>query len=215
VTGGVSEPHPRLPGRIAPADHADSAQAWDVASTTERYSSPFLSVRTDVIVDPTGEQHERVVVQPRGAVAVLALDEDSRVLLVEQYRHPVGARLLELPAGTLDVDGESALAAAQRELVEEGDVTAAAWEELLELTSTPGYSTERWQLYRATDLSPVPHHERAQRHAEEADLEQWWMPLDEAVRAVFDGRISNALAIAAVMSEVVRRSQKSTQKSTP
>lgn len=203
----MSDHHPRLPGRIAPADHADSPVAWPVASTTPRYESSFLSVRTDVIVDPTGEQHERVVVQPRGAVAVLALDEDSRVLLVEQYRHPVGARLLELPAGTLDVEGESALAAAERELTEEGDVAAATWEEILGLTATPGYSTERWQLYRATDLSPVPHHERTERHAEEADLEQWWMPLDEAVQAIFDGRISNALAIAAIMSEVVRRSR--------
>ena len=205
--GGVSDHHPRLPGRIAPADHADSAQAWVVASTTERYSSPFLSVRTDVIVDPTGEHHQRVVVQPRGAVAVLALDEESRVLLVEQYRHPVGARLLELPAGTLDVEGEPALAAAQRELIEEGDVSAATWEEVFGLASTPGYSSERWQLYRATDLSPVPLAERAKRHAEEADLEQWWMPLDDAVTAIFEGRISNALAIAAIMSEVVRRSQ--------
>ena len=204
--GGVSD-HPRLPGRIAPADHADSPAAWPIASTTSRYDSDFLSVRTDAIVDPSGEVHERVVVQPRGAVAVLALDEDSRVLLVEQYRHPVGARLLELPAGTLDVDGESALAAAQRELIEEGDVTAADWEEFLALSATPGYSTERWQVYRATDLSPVPHHERAARHAEGADLEQWWMPLDAAVQAIFDGRISNALAIAAIMTEVVRRSQ--------
>ena len=178
-----------------------------MASTTERYSSPFLSVRTDVIVDPTGEHHERVVVQPRGAVAVLALDEESRVLLVEQYRHPVGARLLELPAGTLDVEGEPALEAAKRELIEEGDVSASTWEEVFGLSSTPGYSTERWRLYRATDLSPVPHGERIERHAEEADLEQWWMPLDDAVHAIFEGRISNALAIAAIMSEVVRRSQ--------
>jgi ADP-ribose pyrophosphatase len=164
-------------------------------------------VRTDVIVDPTGEHHQRVVVQPRGAVAILALDEESRVLLVEQYRHPVGARLLELPAGTLDVAGESPLAAAQRELSEEGDVSAATWEEVFELTTTPGYSSELWRLYRATDLSPVPHEERAERLAEEAELEQWWMPLDDAVKAIFEGRISNAQAIAGIMSEVVRRGQ--------
>ena len=116
-------------------------------------------------------------------------------------------RIRDLTAGTLDVEGESALAAAERELVEEGDVAAATWEEILGLTATPGYSTERWRLYRATDLSPVPHSERTERHAEEADLEQWWMPLDEAVQAIFDGRMSNALAIAAIMSEVVRRSR--------
>ncbi|HKY56698.1 MAG TPA: NUDIX hydrolase [Aeromicrobium sp.] len=203
----MNDHHPRLPGRIAPSDHGDSPASWPVASTTPRYDSAFLKVRTDAIVDPTGAVHDRVVVQPRGAVAVLALDEDARVLLVEQYRHPVGARLLELPAGTLDVEGESPLTAAQRELIEEGDVSAGAWEEMLELTSTPGYSTERWLLYRATDLSPVPHHERAVRHAEEADLEQWWMPLEDAVQAIFDGRISNALATAGIMSEVVRRSR--------
>lgn len=204
----MSDPHPRLPGRIAPTAHGDSPTAWPVASTALRYESDFLNVRTDAIVDPAGEIHERVVVQPRGAVAVLALDEESRVLLIEQYRHPAGARLLELPAGTLDVEGESALAAAQRELLEEGDVSAASWEDLIGLWATPGYSTERWRLYRATDLSPVPHHERAQRHAEEADLEQWWMPLEAAVLAIFDGRISNALAVSGIMSEVVRRSQK-------
>jgi 8-oxo-dGTP pyrophosphatase MutT (NUDIX family) len=207
--GGVSDPHPRLPGRIAPVEHGDSAAAWPVAESRPRYTSAYLSVRTDSIVDPAGEVHERVVVQPRGAVAVLALDEESRVLFVEQYRHPVGARLLELPAGTLDVAGESPLVAAQRELMEEGDVTAATWQEMLSLSSTPGYSTERWQLYRATDLSPVPHGERAERHAEEAGLEQWWMPLDEAVDAIFAGRIGNALAIVGVMSEVVQRSRES------
>ncbi len=203
----MSDHHPRLPGRLAPAGHGDSEHAWPVAATTPRYSSPFLSVRTDVIVDPTGEPHERVVVQPRGAVAVLAIDEDSRVLLVEQYRHPVAARLLELPAGTLDVDGESAQAAAERELNEEGDVTAAVWEEVFGLVATPGYSTERWRVFRATQLAPVPTDERTPRHAEEADLDQWWMPLDDAVEAIFAGRISNALAIAAIMSEVVRRSR--------
>ena len=205
--GGVSEPHPRLPGRITPTGYGDSRHAWPVAESTPRYASPFLSVRTDAIVDPTGEAHERVVVQPRGAVAVLALDEDSRVLLVEQYRHPVQARLLELPAGTLDVVGESARTAAERELIEEGDITAGKWEELFGLVATPGYSTERWRLFRATQLSAVPLGERAERHAEEADLDQWWMPLEDAVEAIFDGRISNALTIAAIMSEVVRRSR--------
>lgn len=210
--GGMSDHHPRLPGRIAPSDHADSPHSWVVARSTQRYASSYLNVRTDVIVDPTGEQHQRVVVQPRGAVAVLALDEESRVLLIEQYRHPVGARLLELPAGILDIEGEPALAAAQRELVEEGDVSAAEWQEILGLWATPGYSSERWLLYRATDLSPVPPAERAERHAEEADLEQWWMPLDDAVQAILAGRISNALAVAAIMSEVVRRTQGSAQK---
>lgn len=201
----MSDQHPRLPGQITPPGHGDSRHTWPVATTTPRYTSPFLSVRTDSIVDPSGESHERVVVQPRGAVAILALDEESRVLLVEQYRHPVAARLLELPAGTLDVEGESPQRAAERELHEEGDVVAGVWEEVFGLVATPGYSTERWRVFRATELSPVPVAERTERHAEEADMAQWWMPLDDAVQAIFDGRISNALAVAAIMSEVVRR----------
>jgi 8-oxo-dGTP pyrophosphatase MutT (NUDIX family) len=201
----VNQDHPRLPGRIPPSGYGDRPAQWPVETSTSRYASPFLSVRTDAIVDSQGEVHDRVVVRPRGAVGILALDEDDRVLLVEQYRHPVGARLLEIPAGTLDVDGESAQGAAERELAEEGDVTAGEWQELFGIAATPGYSTERWRLFRATELNPVPVGDRAERHAEEADLDQWWMPLDEAVTAIFDGRISDALTIVGILAEVVRR----------
>jgi ADP-ribose pyrophosphatase len=200
----VSEPHPRLPGRIAPAGRGDTQAAWPVASSTSRYRSAYLSVRTDDIVDPAGGVHERAVVEHQGAVGILAVDEAGRVLLVEQYRHAVGARLLELPAGILDVDGESAQSAAQRELVEEGDITADVWEELFGLAATPGYSTERWRLFRASELSPVPAADRTERHAEEADLDQWWMPLDDAVEAIFAGRIADALTIAGILAEAVR-----------
>jgi ADP-ribose pyrophosphatase len=178
-----------------------------VASSVDQYSSPFLSVRTDLIVDPAGEQHERVVVQPRGAVGVVALDEDDRVLLVEQYRHPLSARLLELPAGILDVTGESAQAAAARELAEEGDVMADVWEEMFTLAASPGYSTERLTLFRATSLHPLPHADRLERVAEEADMSQWWMPLDDAVQAILDGRLSNALAVAGILAEWTRRAR--------
>lgn len=143
----------------------------------------------------------------RGAVAVLALDEDDRVLLVEQYRHPLGLRMLELPAGLLDVEGESAREAAARELGEEADVAAHEWEELFTLAATPGYSTEQWAVWRATKLRPLPAEERTERHAEEADLVQWWMPLDDAVAAIFDGRIGDALTVAGVMAEKARRSR--------
>lgn len=203
----MNNAHPRLPGRIPPADLSDVPASWTVATSAERYSSPYLSVRTDAIVDPSGEEHQRVVVQPRGAVGILAIDEDDRVLLVEQYRHAVQARLLEIPAGTLDVQGEAAQAAAARELIEEGDVTADVWHELFGIAATPGYSTERWRLFRATELHAVPDTDRVVRHAEEADLVQWWMPLDDAVAAVLGGRISDALTIAGILAEAVHRSR--------
>lgn len=200
--------HPTLPGRLAPAGLSDTPHEWPVASSTSRYSNPFLSVRTDAIVDPTGQAHDRIVVQPRGAVGVLAVDRDGRVLLVEQYRHPVAARLLELPAGTLDVEGEQPQAAAERELLEEADVRADDWEHLLSIVSTPGYSTEHWTVFRATGLHAVPPAERAERHAEEAEIVQWWMPLDDAVAAVFAGRITDAMTIAGVLAEQVRRASR-------
>lgn len=197
--------HPVLPGRIAPSNHADSEHSWPVASTTERYSSHYLTVRTDAIVDPSGQTHDRVIVQPRGAVGIVAMDDEDRILLVEQYRHSVGARLLEIPAGTLDVAGEDARTTAERELAEEGDIAADQWEELFTMAATPGYSTERWTLFRASGLHAIPPEARIDRHAEEADLDQWWMPLEDAVEGVLHGRISDALTVAGILAERVRR----------
>lgn len=196
--------HPFLPGRIAPGDLADMPESWPVASTSPVYSKPFLSIRTDEIVDDSGS-YDRVIVEPKGAVGVVALDDDDRILLIQQYRHPVGARLLELPAGTRDVDGEPPLRAAQRELAEEGDVFAEHWEELFSVVVTPGYSTETGTLFRATGLSPVPAADRTEREAEEAAITQWWMPIDDALQAIYDGRITQALAIIGVMAELARR----------
>lgn len=202
--------HPSLPGLLAPdaagAAVADTDAAWPVSATTTAYRSGYLGVEVDTIVAPDGQEHERVVVRPHGAVGVLALDEDDRVLLVEQYRHPVGARMLELPAGTLDVAGEPPQEAAARELAEEADVMAATWDVLLSpVAATPGYSSERWHLYRASGLQPVPEAERTVREAEEADMQQWWVPFGAAVDAVLDGRVSDAMTVAGILAELARR----------
>jgi len=196
--------HPFLPGRIAPSDLADMPESWPVASTSSVYSKPFLSVRTDEIVDEGGS-YDRVIVEAKGAVGVIALDDEDRILFIQQYRHPVGARLLELPAGTRDVEGEPPVFAAQRELAEEGDVRAEHWEELFSVVVTPGYSTETGTLFRATGLYPVPQAERTEREAEEAAITQWWMPIDDALQAIYDGRITQALAIIGVLAEQARR----------
>jgi len=200
--------HPRLPGELADgASLGDSDQKWPVSSTDVKYESPYVSLRIDTIVDPQGGEHARAVVQPNGAIGVLAIDEDDRVLLVEQYRHPVGRRLFELPAGTLDVHGESALDAAVRELAEEADVVAEEWESILHLLATPGYSTEAWEVFRATGLSAVPHADRTQREAEEADMRQWWLPFDDAVDAVLSGRITDSLTVAGILAAQVLRTR--------
>jgi 8-oxo-dGTP pyrophosphatase MutT (NUDIX family) len=198
-------PHPHLPGQLAGSTLSDAETSWPVSSSEMKYESPYVSLGIDTIVDPDGAEHARAVVSPNDAVGILALDEDDRLLLVEQYRHPVRRRLLEIPAGTLDVPGESALDASIRELAEEADLIAGHWEPQLKLVATPGYSTETWQVFTATDLSPVPEAERTKREAEEAHMIQWWMPFDEAVGAVLAGRFSDSLTVAAILAAQVLR----------
>jgi 8-oxo-dGTP pyrophosphatase MutT (NUDIX family) len=199
--------HPELPGRLADAAVGDSDHSWTVSRTEPKFDSPYVSLRIDTIVDRDGAEHGRAVVQPNGAVGVLAIDEQDRLLLVEQYRHPVGRRLLEIPAGTLDVAGEGALDAAVRELAEEADLVATDWDPLLALLATPGYSTEHWEIFRATGLRPVPEADRTEREAEEADMVQWWLPFDEAVDAVLAGRISDSMTVSAILAAQVLRTR--------
>ncbi len=198
--------HPRLPGQVVESQIlTDEAAAWPVVSTEVAYDSDYLSVTVDTVTDPGGAEHARAVVRPHGAVGVVALDEDDRLLLIAQYRHPVGRRLLEIPAGTLDVVGEPPLDAAARELAEEADITAATWTHELTLFASPGHSSEQWDVYVATDLSPVALEARTERLAEEADMAHWWMPFADAVTAVLDGRITDSMAVAAILGVHARR----------
>jgi 8-oxo-dGDP phosphatase len=200
--------HPDLPGQIAAsAALADTPLAWPVSTTSREFSNQYLTVDIDTIVDPDDGEHSRVVVQPHGAVGIIAVDDKDRILLVEQYRHPVRHRMLEIPAGTLDVAGEDALDAAVRELAEEADLSADEWSQELKLFATPGYSSEGWTVFRASSLHPVPHEDRTDRVAEEADMQQWWLPFDAAVDAVLDGRITDGMTVAALLAEQVRRSR--------
>jgi ADP-ribose pyrophosphatase len=198
--------HPSLPGRLGDGTSLrDVAAAWQVSESETLYTSAYLNLSVDSIVDAHGAQHPRTVVQPHGAVGIVAIDDDDRVLLVEQYRHPVRRRLLEIPAGILDVAGESAAEAAARELAEEADLRAEHWESMLSLFATPGYSTESWQVFRAGGLHPVPKADRTKREAEEADIIQWWIPFRDAVAAILDGRIRDAMTVSAILATHVQR----------
>jgi 8-oxo-dGDP phosphatase len=139
-----------------------------------------------------------------GAVAVLAIDENDRVLLINQYRHPVRTRLWEIPAGLLDVDGEVPLEAAKRELAEETDLVAAEWSDPITFFTSPGQSDEQVALYEARGLSPAPTvHDRTD---EEAEIVVRWVTRDEALEAAFDGRIGNAILLIALLASDARRS---------
>lgn len=191
--------HPRLPGRIAGHLEAGPGE-WTRAASDVAFANPYLTVTVDRIVAPDGTEHPRIVVRPRPAVGIAAVDEDRRILLVEQYRHPMGRRMLEIPAGLMDVEGESALDCARRELLEETDLTAGHWSPLVELATSVGHSTETITLFVATDLAAAAEADRIEREAEEADMAHWWVDVDEALAAVRDGRIIDAKTVVAVQA---------------
>jgi 8-oxo-dGDP phosphatase len=195
-------PHPRLPGDLwqPPDPLRDEPQRWEVRSSVRPYESGFVSLRVDTLRGDDDSGFERAVVEHPGAVGVVALDEADRVLLLRQYRHAVGQRLLQLPAGLRDVEGEPPTETASRELAEEGQVRAARWRELLTLLPTPGLTDERWVVYLAEDLAPAPHPEGFVAEHEEAAMSSVWVPLDEAVRAIFDGRLTDAMAAASLLA---------------
>lgn len=150
------------------------------------------------------QELDRQVLRHPGSVAILALDDQDRVALVRQYRHPVAARLWEIPAGLLDVPGESLPAAAARELHEEIDRSADAWEPLISFYSSPGGSDELVHVFRARGL-----HELAPfaREAEEAEFEYAWVAFPEMVEAVLAGRLRSPSLVAGVLAESARRSR--------
>jgi 8-oxo-dGTP pyrophosphatase MutT (NUDIX family) len=147
----------------------------------------------------------REVLVHTGAVGVVALDADERVLLLRQYRHPVGHYLWEPPAGLLDVPGEDALVTARRELAEEADLVADEWHVLVDFFNSPGGSTESFRCYLARGLSAVPEDERHERADEERDMAAVWVPLDEARDLVLAGRLHNPTAVNGILAACAAR----------
>jgi ADP-ribose pyrophosphatase len=166
----------------------------------------MVTVRTDKVRFPDNSLAERDVVIHPGAVGVLALDDADRVLMIRQYRHPVGRLLWEIPAGLRDVRGEAPWRTAQRELAEEAGYRARDWHALIDYFSSPGYSTERLRIFLARDLEIIPEAERdfVPEH-EEAQLLTDWVPLAEAVRLVLAGELHNGPAAAGVLAGYAAR----------
>lgn len=176
---------------VLESDLVYSGAVWDVRSDTVRYGDG---------------QIVRQYVDHPGAAAIVAVDAQDRVLLIQQYRHPIRHRDWEIPAGLLDVAGESPLETAQRELVEEADLTAADWEPLVSIFTTPGGNDEVVHLFLARGLSPVG--TAHAREAEEADIRVEWIPLQDAVTGVLKGRLRNGILAVGVLAaaERLRRS---------
>lgn len=173
-----------------------------VAETTLLMAGKIWDVRRDRF-ELNGKNLVRDYVDHPGAVAVLALNDDGRVLLIRQYRHAIAYRDWEIPAGLMDVAGEPALAAAQRELAEEVDLQAARWDLLIDTYTSPGGLSETMRIFLARDLSPVAHN--FVREGEEAEMLTKWVPLDEAVSAALSGDVQNGVTTNAVLAAFVSR----------
>ena len=201
----------RSPGDATrtPGQAADDREVFSVVSSERVFDGVVASVRIDEVVMPGGGTAKREVVEHGGAVAVVALDircsirqrpvavgrraAADMIILIEQYRHPLGRRLWELPAGLLDVEGEPAQPAAARELAEETGYAAANWSVLLDVATSPGFTEETVRIFLATGLTEVG---RPDSEHEEADLRVVRVPLTVAVEAVLAGRIVNVMAVA-------------------
>ncbi|MFF4589317.1 NUDIX domain-containing protein [Streptomyces sp. NPDC001388] len=182
----------------------DTPEAWAIRSTGTPFVGNKTSVRTDEVVMPDGSVVGRDYQVHPGSVAVLALDDEDRVLLIKQYRHPVRHKLWEIPAGLLDVPGENPLHAAQRELYEEAHVKAEEWRVLTDVYTTPGGCDESVRIFLARGLSEADG-QRFEVEDEEADMEHARVPVDELVRAVLAGDVHNNCLVVGVLSFVAAR----------
>lgn len=186
----------------SPLAVTDRPERWPVRkSEVVHDTGRIIAVRRDVVRPPAGEgELVRDVVMHPGAVGVVALDDEDWMLLISQYRHPTGYRLLEAPAGLLDVPGEPYHEAAARELYEEGHLRASDWRVLVDAFTSPGITDESIRVYLARDLSEVPDGERYVGREEEADMGVFWAPLDDVVEAVLAGRLHNAILCLGVLA---------------
>jgi 8-oxo-dGDP phosphatase len=176
-----------------------------VVSSATLLEGGLISVRADKVRFPDNQIAERTVVTHPGAVAVLALDDAGRVLMIRQYRHPVGRLLWEIPAGLRDVDGEPLHVTAKRELLDEAGYAAREWHTLIDYFSSPGYSTERLRVFLARGLTPAADPGFVREH-EEAFIEVGWLPLDEAVLLALAGTLHNGVTISGVLAGYAARS---------
>jgi len=182
----------------------DTPAEWEIRATETPFTGNKTSVRTDEVVMPDGSVVRRDYQVHPGSVAVLALDEEDRVLLINQYRHPVRHKLWEIPAGLLDVPGENPLHAAQRELYEEAHVKAEEWRVLTDVYTTPGGCDEAVRIFLARDLSEAEG-ERFEAEHEETDMEHARVPVDDLVRLVLSGDVHNNCLVVGVLSLVAAR----------
>jgi ADP-ribose pyrophosphatase len=169
----------------------DIREHWPITSHKTLAANRFAAFVEDDITTPDGQSLTRQYLLHPGSVAILALDDAGNVAVIDQYRHPIATRTIELPAGLLDVPGEDPLHAAQRELAEEARLAADSWRVLVDFYSSPGISQETARIYLARGLHKVALPDGFVVEAEEAFMGLAWVPLDELVAAINAGELEN------------------------
>ena len=178
----------------------DVRDPYPVVSSQSRFTGHVWSVRSDSIDFGEGVVVERDILDHPGAVGVAAIDDAGAILLIRQYRHPIGGYLFELPAGLRDVEDEHPLVTAQRELAEEAGLAANRWDVLVDFFNSPGGSNEAFRCFLARDVYEIPGGRQHSGDAEERSLPQVWVPLDEAVGLVLGGALHNPTTVMGVLA---------------
>ncbi len=180
--------------------------SWPVVSTRDLHRDDWVvALREDVITRPGHpEQFSRISLEHPGAVVVLAVDDDERVMCLRQYRHTTTHEFVELPAGLRDAGDEPAVETAARELREEVELEASRWRRLLSTYASAGVSEEVHEIFLARGLSHAPRGDFEMRH-EEAEMERFWVPFAELLDAVLEGRVRQGPLVQAVLAYEVHR----------
>ncbi|MCF8181059.1 MAG: NUDIX hydrolase [Limnohabitans sp.] len=183
--------------------HDDEHLAEKKISGEGVYDGIFLKMKRDTVSLPDGQHAVREYLEHPGAVAILAVLDDGRILLERQYRYPIAQAVIEIPAGKLNA-GEDPLLCAQRELQEETGYTAKHWSKIRRIHPVISYSTEFIDIYLAEGLSPGP-----ARLDEEEFLDVFAAPLEELLHWVEMGKITDVKTIISTYWLERRRSRAS------
>lgn len=185
---------------------SDRPMTWPVVSTRDLHRDDWVvALREDVITRPGHpERFGRISLEHPGAVVVLAVDDDDRVMCLRQYRHTNAHEFVELPAGLRDAGDEPAVETARRELREEVELEASRWRRLLSTYASAGVSEEVHEIFLARGLSHAPRGDFEMRH-EEAEMERFWVPFADLLDAVLEGRVRQGPLVQAVLAYEVHR----------
>ena len=179
----------------------ESVGPWRRLSRTVAYQNAWITVFHDEVLRPDGSAGIYGVVHfDNAAVGVVAIDDQDRVALVAQHRYPLDHRSWEVPEGGAPA-GESPLVGAQRELREEAGVEAAEWREIARVHVSNSVTDEVATLFLATGLRHGPN----ALESTEADLTLAWVPFEEVMAMVMDGRITDALSVIALQRVALER----------